>query len=148
MSITPRYGRGELDSLRERLDRVLSEFGGRTWELLDRGMPIDVQETESHVVVRASVPGVEQDNLDIQYADGVLTIRATVKESIEEDEGTWHVKEIRSGMEERSITLPRIADVDRAEASLENGVLRIRFPITENAAKRRIDIKSTGTSTS
>jgi HSP20 family protein len=147
MSITPRHGRSELETMRERLDRLLSEFGGRTWELLDRGMPVDVQETDNEVVVKASVPGVKPENLDIHCAEGMLTIRATVEETKEEQEGTWHIKEMRTGKTERSITLPGTADIDRADASLENGVLRITFPIAEAAAKRRIQVKSTGTGT-
>lgn len=147
MSITPRYGRSEIDTMRERLDRLLSDVGGRTWELLDRGMPVDVHETENEVVVKASVPGVKPEDLDIQYSEGTLTIRATMKESRSEEEGTWHIKEMRTGMSERSFTLPRSADIERADASLEDGVLRISFPISESAAKRKIDIKSPGSAT-
>jgi HSP20 family protein len=141
MNITPRYGRNELETMRERLDRVLSEFGGRTWELLDRSMPIDVHENETEITVKASVPGVSSEDLDIQYSDGMLTIRAKSEESSEDETGTWHVKEMRSGMAERSIALPRGADIENAEASLENGVLRIRFPITEESKRRRIPIR-------
>lgn len=142
MSITPRYGRQDLETMRERLDRLLSEFGGRTWDLLDRGMPIDVRETDDEVEVKASIPGVDPENVDIQYADGMLTIRATSEESSEEQQGTWHVREMRTGMAERTITLPRSADIERADATIDNGVLRIRFPIADSAAKRRISIRS------
>lgn len=130
--------------MRERLDRLLSEFGGRTWDLLDRGMPIDVRETDDEVIVKASIPGVDPENVDIQYADGMLTIRASVEETTEEQQGTWHVREMRSGMSERTITLPRSANIEQADASIENGVLRIRFPIAESAAKRRINVRTEG----
>lgn len=146
MSITPRYGRQDLESMRERLDRLLSDFGGRTWDLLDRGMPIDVRETDDEVEVKASIPGVDPENVDIQYADGMLTIKTRTEESSEEQQGTWHVREMRTGMAERTISLPRSADVERADASIDNGVLRIRFPISESAAKRRINVKSERTS--
>jgi HSP20 family protein len=141
MSISPRYSRPELETMRERIDRLFSEFGGKTWEMLDRGIPIDIQETDQAIVVKASVPGVEEDRLDIHYADGLLTIRATAEESDERSEGTWHMKEIRSGMSERTIRLPSSADVDNASASLQNGVLRIEFPIAPDAGKRRIQVK-------
>ncbi len=142
MSITPRYGRQDLESMRERLDRLLSDFGGRTWDLLDRGMPIDVRETDNEVEVKASIPGVDPENVDIQYAEGMLTIRASSEESSEEQQGTWHIREMRSGVSERTITLPRSADIEHADASIENGVLRIKFPISESAAKRRISVRT------
>lgn len=128
--------------MRDRLDRLLGEVGGRTWELLERSMPVNVYESDSEVVVTASVPGVESDNLDIQYSDGLLTIRASSEEEEEKAEGTWHVRERRSGLNERSVPIPRSADVDRAEATLNNGVLRISFPIADQADRRRIKINS------
>jgi HSP20 family protein len=142
MSMTPRIGRQDLESMRDRLDRLIGEFGGRTSELLERSMPVDVFESDHNVIVSASVPGVEPEQLDIQYNDGMLTIRATVEETTVAEQGTWHIRERRTGINERTIPLPRSADVEQAEASLEKGVLTINFPIAEQAAKRRIQIKS------
>lgn len=128
--------------MRDRLDRLLGEVGGRTWELLERSMPVDVYESETEVVVTASVPGVESEKLDIQYSDGLLTIRASSEEEEEKQEGTWHVRERRSGVSERTVPIPRSADVDRADATLDNGVLRIRFPVAEQSDRRRIQINT------
>jgi HSP20 family protein len=141
MSMTPRVGRQDLETMRDRLDRLLGEVGGRTWELLERSMPIDVYESDSQVVVKASVPGVDPEKLDIQYSEGLLTIRATSEEEGESQQGTWHVRERRSGMSERTVPIPRSADVDQAQATLENGVLRISFPIAEATGRRRIEIR-------
>lgn len=142
MSVTPRYGRSEIDSMRDRLDRLLSDFGGRTWELLDRGMPVDVRETDQEVIVKVSVPGVKPEDIDIQYAEGTLTIRAKTEETREEEDGTWHMREMRTGMAERTIPLPRSADIEQADATIHNGVLTIQFPISESSGKRRISVKS------
>ena len=142
MSLTPRHGRSDIETMRDRLDRLLGEVGGRTWELLERSMPVDVYESDSEVVVTASVPGVESDKLDIQYSDGLLTIRASSEEEEEKQEGTWHVRERRSGVSERTVPIPRSADVDRAEATLDNGVLRITFPVADQADRRRIKINT------
>jgi HSP20 family protein len=142
MSMNPRIGRQDLESMRDRLDRLLGEVGGRTWELLERSMPVDVFESEDRVVVTASVAGVDPENLDIQYSDGMLTIRGVVTELTESERGTWHIRERRAGINERTVPLPRSADVDNAEAQLENGILTITFPIAEQAARRRIQIRS------
>jgi HSP20 family protein len=142
MSMSPRMGRQDLESMRDRLDRLLGEVGGRTWELLERSMPVDVLESDENGIVTASVAGVDPEQLDIQYSDGMLTIRAEVEESAVSQQGTWHIRERRTGINERSIPIPRAADVDKAEASLENGVLTITFPIAEQAARRRIQIRS------
>jgi HSP20 family protein len=120
----------------------LQEVGGRTWDLLERSMPVDVYESDRQVIVRASVPGTQPENLDIQYTDGLLTIRAVAEEQEERDTGTWHIRERRSGINERTVPIPRSADIDRAEAELENGVLTITFPIAEHSTRRRIQIRS------
>ncbi len=146
MSMTPRMGRQDLESMRDRLDRLLGEVGGRTWELLERSMPVDVYESDSEIIVSVSVPGVEPEHLDIQYTDGLLTIRATTEESSESEEGTWHIRERKSGMSERSVPIPRSADIEQAEATLENGVLRVKFPVEEQSARRRIQIRTGATS--
>jgi HSP20 family protein len=140
--MTPRVGRHDLESMRDRLDRLLNEVGGRTWELLERSMPVNVHESDDQVVVTVSVPGVRTEELDIHYNDGMLTVRATTEEAEESESGTWHVRERRSGMSERTIPIPRSADVERADASLENGVLRITFPVAETANRRKISIRS------
>jgi HSP20 family protein len=142
MSMTPRFGRQDLETMRDRLDRILGEVGGRTWDLLERSMPVDVYESDRQVIVRASVPGTQPENLDIQYTDGLLTIRAVAEEQEERDTGTWHIRERRSGINERTVPIPRSADIDRAEAELENGVLTITFPIAEHSTRRRIQIRS------
>jgi HSP20 family protein len=142
MSMTPRLGRQDLESMRDRLDRLLGEVGGRTWELLERSMPVDVHENDSHVTVTVSVPGASADQLDIQFSDGLLTVRATTEESSETEEGTWHIRERKSGLSERTIPIPRSADVEKAEASLQDGVLTITFPVAEQSARRRIQIRS------
>ncbi len=142
MSITPRYGRQDLETMRDRLDRLIGDLGGRTLDLLERSMPIDLCETESEIIVKASVPGVDPEHLDIQFAEGMLTIRATMEEETDEETGTWHVRERRTGMTERSIQLPRSADIENADASIENGVLRITFPISDGSSRKRIQVRS------
>lgn len=136
------FGRRDIESMRDRLDRLLGDVGDRTWELLERSMPIDVLETSSHVVVTASVPGIDAEQLDIQFTDGMLTIRALAEDVPESTDGTWHMRERRSDINERTIPIPRAADIDNAEATLDKGLLTIVFPVVEPASKRRIQIKS------
>lgn len=142
MNVPRGFGRRDIESMRDRLDRLLGDVGDRTWELLERSMPIDVLESSSHVRVTASVPGIDADQLDIQFTDGMLTIRAMAEDVPEATDGTWHMRERRTDVNERTIPIPRAADIDSAEATLDKGLLTIVFPVIEPASKRRIQIKS------
>jgi HSP20 family protein len=142
MNIPPRFGRQDIESMRDRLDRLLGDVGDRTWELLERSMPIDVFEANDHVRVSASVPGVSAEQLDIQLSDGMLTIRAMAEEAPESTDGTWHMRERRTDVSERTIPIPRTANIDEAEAALDKGVLTIVFPVLEPASRRKIQIKT------
>jgi HSP20 family protein len=142
MNVPPKFGRRDIESMRDRLDRLLGDVGDRTWELLERSMPIDVYESATHVRVTASVPGIDADQLDIQFTDGMLTVRAMAEDQLESSEGTWHMRERRTDVNERTVPIPRSADIDNAEATLDKGVLTIVFPLNETASKRRIQIKS------
>src|SRR4030088_1177443 len=86
-----------------------------------QSLPLDVYETSDDFVVRALVPGVSRDGIDVQYEHGVLTIR-TKTEAPEVDGATWLVREIGAGQTVLQVSLPRAVDVDKATTSFENGV--------------------------
>jgi HSP20 family protein len=103
-------------------------------------LPIDVYETQDDLVVRAHVPGVTPDELEVNYQQGVLTLRATTKPVEAKDGWRWYVRELGAGEVTRQITLPREIDVDHATASFENGVLTLTLPKSAAAKPRRIAI--------
>jgi HSP20 family protein len=116
-------------------DRLFASSGGA------RPMGLEVYETPDEVVVRAMTPGVSSQDLDVQYHEGVLTLRARTQAPETHDDWTWHLREIPYGEMVRSITLPRQIDAEKAQASFADGVLTLRLPKTEQAKPRTIPIK-------
>jgi HSP20 family protein len=134
-------------SLRDAMDRFfddrwISPGSWLTWTGAGtQSLPLDVYETSDDFVVRALVPGVSRDGIDVQYEHGVLTIR-TKTEAPEVDGATWLVREIGAGQTVRQISLPRAVDVDKATTSFENGVLTLTLPKTPDAKPKQIKVES------
>ena len=99
-------------------------------------LPLDIYETDKALIVEAALPGIKEDEIEIEEHQGILTIRAEHKEAHKEEGETWLVQERSVRMFERSFPLPVEVKADKAEATLENGILRIVFPKVE--AEKRI----------
>lgn len=142
MTITTRSRAQDFDTLLERFDRFAREFP-RVGDWLDSGeLSLDIQETDDAVVVKASVPGIKAEDLDIGVHDGVLTIRGETREERDETEGVWHRKERRLGRVYRAVTLPTPVGEEGAEAKLTDGVLEVRLPKAEPAEQHRIPVQT------
>ena len=137
---------GELLSLRRAMDRLFDEDlyrftpsdGQRPEQQLL--LPLDVTTTKEALFVEAALPGVRPDAVDITVENGTLTITGRTAEE-RTDEGASHlVREIRRGQFSRSVTLPNGLEADKAEATFENGVLRLRIPKAEQVKPRQIRI--------
>ena len=105
------------------------------------GLAVDMVENKDDFVVKASVPGINPDDLDISYADDTLTIKGEIKQENEVKEDQYHLRERRYGSFARSITLPTKIKGDAIEASYQNGVITLRLPKAEEVKPRRIAIK-------
>jgi HSP20 family protein len=135
----------EMMSLRSAMDRLFdSAFVGSrndlesgTWELA-----LDVSETDEEYLVKASVPGINPDDLEITYNNKVLTIKGETKQEEEREDSRYHLRERRFGSFVRSVSLPTMVASEHIKASYENGVLNLRLPKTEEARPRRIPISS------
>ncbi len=102
---------------------------------------VDITEDAESITVKTELPGMERDNIEIDVANGVLSIKGEKKEEEEEKNKTWHRREVRYGSFSRSFTLPTDVKADEAKASYENGVLKIVLPKEEKALHRKIQIK-------
>jgi len=135
-------------SLRDAMDRLFEEsfvspdrlFSGTAGSA--RIMPVEIVETPDDVVVRALVPGVTPENLDVQYHQGVLTLKARTETPQAHDDWTWHVREFGYGEMTRAISLPRPIDVEHADAAFENGILTLRLPKSEQAKPKQIKVSA------
>ena len=104
-------------------------------------LPLDMYETDDALVVEATLPGFKQDEIEIEEHNGVLSIRAEHKEEREQKGESWLVHERSMQLFERTVPLPIDVKVEKAEATLENGVLHITFPKTESEKKLTNRIK-------
>lgn len=103
--------------------------------------PIDVLEQENGYVVYAFLPGIDNEDLDIEIANGTVSIKGEIK--LERAEGdNYLIAERPDGHFSRVIELPDELDSDKAEAELKNGVLTLRVPKSEISRPRRIKIAS------
>jgi HSP20 family protein len=122
------------------IDRVFDAFFGQTDQARRWVPPVDLVEAEDHFVLKADLPGLTEDDVDIQVQDGTLAISGERKAEHEEREKGWYRIERSFGSFNRSLTLPDGVDPDRIEASFSHGVLEVRIPKPEERKPRRISI--------
>lgn len=105
---------------------------------------VDVLNTDGAYVLKAELPGVSAEAVDIQVHDNVLTLRGERKFEDKSETGGYHRVESHYGSFARSFTLPEGIDNDAIEAALENGVLTIRVPKPATRQPRKIAVSSGG----
>lgn len=141
MEITPWEGWEPLRNWQERLSRLWNDplFRGeaRLWQ-----PSVDVVQTDDAVIVRADVPGVDPQDLDVRVHEQSVTLRGEVRRETESDEGGYHQVERRYGTFYRQLPLPAAVDPNSAEAAYKNGVLEIRLKKEQQAAGRRLNIRT------
>ncbi len=103
-------------------------------------LPLDVSETENEFVVKASLPGIKPDDVQITVHGDTLTIRGESKVEEEKKGEHWHIRERRSGVFQRSLSLSAPVDSDKAQADFEHGVLTLTLPKSESAKPRQIKV--------
>lgn len=136
----------DIRSLQQQMGRLFEPFLGRGLgddESLMSGTwapPVDVVEEKDAIVVSAELPGMKKEDIDIQFENGVLTLRGQRTITNESNEKTFHRVERVYGNFVRSFTLPRSVDAEKINATYQDGVLEIRVPKREEAKPRQISI--------
>lgn len=137
---------GDMISLRNAMDRLFDEtFWRPTWVargLDEHQVPLDVQTTSDAFVVKAALPGVKPDDVEVTIDGNALTITGKLDEEREEDEQGYLVREIRRGAFSRTVTLPSDLKTEDAKAGFEHGIVTLTIPKAEQAKPRRIPIGS------
>jgi HSP20 family protein len=103
---------------------------------------VDVVEHPDHFLVECDLPGIDQKDIDITVAAGVLTIKGEKKQEKRSEKAKVFRKETWEGSFQRTISLPATVDAEKVEASYRDGVLRVHLPKREEAKTRRIALKS------
>jgi HSP20 family protein len=103
-------------------------------------LPLDISETEDEFVIRASLPGVKPEDVQITVHGDTLTIQSETKAEEEKKGERWHLRERRSGSFQRSLSLATPVNSDKAQAQFEHGVLTLVLPKSEAAKPRQIKV--------
>ena len=146
-------------NLRREIDRLFDDFAwGSSWRLPSprtlfdvepfwRGHiswsnvpPVDIADTDKAYEITAELPGLDEKNVEVKFASGVLTLKGEKKEEKEEKNKDYHLSERRYGSFQRSFTVPDGIDTDKIEATFKDGVLTVSLPKRPEAQKKEKQI--------
>ena len=152
-SVTPwRPFMGLTDRDRD-MDSLLEDFFGRRarpwwperWsrtEAMELTPPnVDVFEEKDDIVVKAELPGIEKDNIEVNLTDHMLTIKGEKKKAEEIKRENYYRAERSYGSFLRTLELPKDIYADKVKASFKNGILEVRMPKTEEAKAKEVKVK-------
>lgn len=135
----------EMITLREAMDRLFNDAftpsvgasaGG--WQI----PAVDLYQTDDEVVVKAALPGLKADDVQIAITGDMLSLKGEFKQEDEVKEKAYHLREQRYGSFERTFTLPTAVVADKARAEFENGILTITLPKAEEVKPKMITVKA------
>lgn len=133
----------ELTNMQRTVDRLVgSAFGGaeRSGKPSVAYLPVNLRETATAYELQTPVPGFTPEEIDVSFADGVLTISAEHKSEVTQGEGQNLVREFHEGSVQRRLALAGDVDAEHIQASIENGVLHLQLPKASRSLPRRIPI--------
>lgn len=143
-----------LSELREQVNRIFSDFGP---ELMlpslvqtEQGVipragflpPIEVAETDQDVVIRAALPGIKPDDINVEIVGNTLMISGESRRETRQEEKKFHRTEFQYGRFVRRVPLPEYVQGENCQADFKNGVLELRVPVMKE--RKRIQIKASG----
>jgi HSP20 family protein len=139
----------EIATMQNAIDRMFDETWRTVWpadssnSLLYSGtLPLDIYETESAYTVIAALPGVNPDQINVQWHKGTLTISAEVANQTLPENARWLAQERPTGRISRTVMLPQWVSIEQADAHYENGTLRLTLPKSPEAQPKLITIQS------
>jgi HSP20 family protein len=146
------------ERLRREMDRLFDDFTGGFWgrslfapsalrrgESTFAGMPaVDVAETDKAYEIAAELPGMEERNIEVKLANGILSIKGEKQEETEEKDKNYYRRERSFGSFERNFQIPDAVEADKIEASFKNGVLSVTLPKKAEAQRqaKTIEVKA------
>jgi HSP20 family protein len=145
MDIIPWKSFGEISRLRREMDDLftrifgetsLSKIGFAKWQPL-----VDISETDTHLIIKAEIPGIDAKDVDVSITGDRLTIKGEKQQEKEEKEENRHRSERYYGVYQRVIDLPTSIEEDKTEATFDKGILTITLPKVEKAKKKQVKIK-------
>lgn len=136
----------DMVTLRDAMDRLFAESFVRPGSAFPmfgmEGPAVDMYQNKDEIVVKAAIPGIKPEDIDISVAGDLLTIKGETKEEEKIEEGSYIRKERRYGQFVRELNLPTQVNADKAKAEFEHGVLTLRLPKAEAVKPKSITVKT------
>lgn len=134
----------EIISLRQAMDQLFNDAFTRPVSIsgVSTGPAIDLYQDNDNVVVKAALPGLKAEDVEISVTADVLNLRGEYKQESEQKDATYHIREQRYGSFERAIRLPVEVQTGKAKADFEDGILTITLPKAEAVKPKMINIKA------
>ena len=147
MAISSRSERA-LTPIRREMERVFDEIGkGRwpawpAWMEEEQGLSpaLEVGETDDEFFVKAQVPGMKREDIEIELSESALMMKGEAKEEKEEKKKNYYRREFSYGRFARTVPIPSGADTSKASAELKDGVLNVHIPKTEESKKHSVKL--------
>jgi HSP20 family protein len=132
----------EMLTLREAMNRMFDESLYRPlWSNGGYGLDLDVEAKDDEFVIHANVPGLKPEDIHIDMMDNTVTFRGETKSETKKEDKHYLLMERHYGQFSRTVTLPASVNAAKAEATIENGVLTLRLPKSEEAKPKSITVK-------
>lgn len=131
----------DLRQMDETMNRLWRGFGGSPASTEDWNISMDVVQRPDELVIKATIPGVTPESIELAVEDNILTLRAERKPDFDDEDSTYLVQERPTGSFYRALRLPETVDVNKVKSSYENGVLTIVLPKAEEKKKKQIKIQ-------
>jgi HSP20 family protein len=133
-------------SLRDAVNSLLQDSFVRPGVMAADGnaamLPLDITENENEFIIKASLPGVRPEDIQITARGDTITIRGEMKAEEEKKDDHYHLRERRFGQFQRTVVLPAPINADQAKSEFENGVLTLTLPKAEEAKPKQIKLGS------
>jgi HSP20 family protein len=137
----------EMMSIRESMDRLFEDFFSRrprqagplVWQ-----PAVEISETETEIIVKAELPGIDPKNVEVNVTGDVLTIKGEAKAEQEDKRRNYYRRELRYGSFQRMIALPIEVKGDETKATFRHGILEIKVPKAERVRPKAVKVEVEG----
>jgi HSP20 family protein len=136
----------DMMSMRSTMDRMIeNSLKGDYEQTTDWGLPLDVVEEDDGYTIKASIPGVKPEDIEVTFNKGMLTVKGELKDESETTKGQYHLRERRFGTFSRTISLPTSIRAEDIAADYQDGILSLHLPKAEEVKPKRISVQTGST---
>lgn len=139
----------DLMTMQDKMNRLFNEFFARPGSYEEEGIvrgtwspAVDIYETDNDIVLKAELPGMSQEDIQLEIRENVLTLKGERKQERQVEESNYHRVERSYGTFQRMFTLPNAIQQDRVKARYKDGILEVTMPKAEVSKPKHIAIES------